>query len=387
MDDGQQVLIEWTRWAEAEQAAATLLLPMLEAGDRHGLTGWWFIRKKPHWRLRYAGGRPAREFLDSALERLRAQCVTTRWVHGIYEPEVHAFGGRTSMELAHTLFPTDSLHLLPYLARSGSGLGHELGRRELTVLMCGVFLRGARLDWYERGDVWARVSALRTTPAPIAENPDLVGQMRTLLTTSPQQVAASKSLEHLASWVEAFKKAGTDLAALAAQGRLSRGLRAVCAHHVIFAWNRWGLPHQDQHILSTAAREAFMTDTTRTATSAPGTADALRGTLVDQLRESGAITTPTVDEAFRTVPRHRFVPKATVEEAYTNQTVSIKNDETGASISCASQPRIVALMLEQAALEPGMRVLELDGSFRMLVRTKKRVPMIWCDPRHRHPCG
>src|SRR5699024_11496177 len=39
----------------------------------------------------------------------------------------------------------------------------------------------------------------------------------------------------------------------------------------------------------------------------------------------------------------------------------IKYDETGASISCGSQPGVVAMMLEQAAIEPGMRVLELGA--------------------------
>ncbi|TDQ54380.1 methyltransferase, FxLD system [Actinorugispora endophytica] len=104
-----------------------------------------------------------------------------------------------------------------------------------------------------------------------------------------------------------------------------------------------------------------MTDPARTTADTEETAGLLRTTLVDQLCANGAITTPAVEEAFRAVPRHRFVPDAPLEQAYANQTVSIKDNETGASISCASQPGIVALMLEQAALEPGMRVLELGA--------------------------
>lgn len=103
-----------------------------------------------------------------------------------------------------------------------------------------------------------------------------------------------------------------------------------------------------------------MTDTTHTTTSAAN-ADRLREELVDQLRRSGHIRTEAVADAFGSVPRHAFVPNASLEEAYTNTPVHIKHDDNGASISCGSQPGVVAMMLEQAALEPGMRVLELGA--------------------------
>lgn len=134
----------------------------------------------------------------------------------------------------------------------------------------------------------------------------------------------------------------------------------MLAHHLIFAFNRWGLPYRDQHILTTTAKEVVMTDTTHTTTSAAD-ADRLREELVEQLRQSGQIRTEAVADAFGSVPRHAFVPNASLEEAYANAPVHIKHDENGASISCGSQPGVVAMMLEQAALEPGMRVLELGA--------------------------
>ncbi|WP_083931797.1 methyltransferase, FxLD system [Nocardiopsis salina] len=103
-----------------------------------------------------------------------------------------------------------------------------------------------------------------------------------------------------------------------------------------------------------------MTDHTPTTTPTSET-EPLHARLVEQLREAGSIRSPQVEDAFRTVPRHAFLPHATVEEAYTNAPVHIKYDETGNSISCGSQPGIVAMMLEQAAIEPGMRVLELGA--------------------------
>lgn len=63
----------------------------------------------------------------------------------------------------------------------------------------------------------------------------------------------------------------------------------------------------------------------------------------------------------RTVPRHVFVPEAPLEDAYANAPVHIKYDTVGTSISCASQPSIVALMLDQLDVQPGQRVLELGA--------------------------
>jgi protein-L-isoaspartate(D-aspartate) O-methyltransferase len=60
----------------------------------------------------------------------------------------------------------------------------------------------------------------------------------------------------------------------------------------------------------------------------------------------------------RAVPRHAFVPEAPLADAYANATVDIKYDTDGVSVSCASQPDIVALMLDQLQAQPGERILE-----------------------------
>ena len=47
---------------------------------------------------------------------------------------------------------------------------------------------------------------------------------------------------------------GSELADLSDSGQLHRGLRDVLAHHVIFAWNRIGLPYATQATLTAAAK-------------------------------------------------------------------------------------------------------------------------------------
>ncbi|WP_435616180.1 methyltransferase, FxLD system [Streptomyces coelicoflavus] len=90
-------------------------------------------------------------------------------------------------------------------------------------------------------------------------------------------------------------------------------------------------------------------------------ADRLRAQLIDHLVETGCVRTPRVEEAMRTVPRHLFLPNAPLVKAYGNAPVDTKFDGSGRSISCASQPEIVAMMLEQLDVQPGQKILELGA--------------------------
>ena len=87
----------------------------------------------------------------------------------------------------------------------------------------------------------------------------------------------------------------------------------------------------------------------------------LRNQLVDGLIRSGSISSKSVETAFRKVPRHLFAPEVTLEAAYANDTVRIKRNHLGVTISSVSAPWLQAVMLEQAAINPGMRCLEIGS--------------------------
>lgn len=89
------------------------------------------------------------------------------------------------------------------------------------------------------------------------------------------------------------------------------------------------------------------------------TTSALRKQMVDRLRKAGAMTSPAVEHAMAQVPRHHFVAQIDVRGAYLDQAVMVKHDRDGSPISSASQPKIVAIMLEQLQVSPGHRVLEI----------------------------
>jgi protein-L-isoaspartate(D-aspartate) O-methyltransferase len=81
--------------------------------------------------------------------------------------------------------------------------------------------------------------------------------------------------------------------------------------------------------------------------------------MADMLCASGAITSRAVEAAMRAVPRHLFLTEVPVERAYADRAVTIKYDHNGAPISSASQPAMVAQMLEQLEVGAGDRVLEI----------------------------
>src|ERR1700722_7448721 len=68
---------------------------------------------------------------------------------------------------------------------------------------------------------------------------------------------------------------------------------------------------------------------------------------------------PRVLEAIRAVPRHAFVPGASLADAYNpDLAVITKRDTGGRSLSCASVPSLVGAMLAQLDIRDGHRVFE-----------------------------
>jgi thiopeptide-type bacteriocin biosynthesis protein len=51
----------------------------------------------------------------------------------------------------------------------------------------------------------------------------------------------AKPREANGDWLTAFRNTGTTLKDLSHDGTLTRGIRAVTAHHILFHWNRLGL--------------------------------------------------------------------------------------------------------------------------------------------------
>jgi protein-L-isoaspartate(D-aspartate) O-methyltransferase len=76
--------------------------------------------------------------------------------------------------------------------------------------------------------------------------------------------------------------------------------------------------------------------------------------LVLRLKSEGLITTPEVERAMLSVPRENFVWPGTEAHAYIDAPLPLS--DTGQTISA---PHMVAIMLEELDLKPGMSVLEI----------------------------
>lgn len=83
--------------------------------------------------------------------------------------------------------------------------------------------------------------------------------------------------------------------------------------------------------------------------------------LVDQLKADKAISSGQVENAFLQVPRHLFLRHLSTEAAYVNENIPTKHSATGEVISSASQPGVVAEILERLDLEAGQTVLEIGA--------------------------
>lgn len=108
--------------------------------------------------------------------------------------------------------------------------------------------------------------------------------------------------------------------------------------------------------------------------------EGLIGSYVGGLAGRGVVRSVGVERAFRAVPRHWFVERFWVggreyacederdegwSEAlgvvYSDQALITRRDDEGNPTSSASQPSVVAMMLEALDLAPGMRVLEIGA--------------------------
>jgi protein-L-isoaspartate(D-aspartate) O-methyltransferase len=109
--------------------------------------------------------------------------------------------------------------------------------------------------------------------------------------------------------------------------------------------------------------------------------------MVARLRELDAILSDSVADAFAGVPRHLFTPGASVADAYApNSSVLSVRNHRGVLTSTVSAAHIQAVMLEQADLQPGMRVLEIgSGGYNAalmaeIVGSEGRVTTVDIDP-------
>ncbi|HEY7123097.1 MAG TPA: methyltransferase domain-containing protein [Ktedonobacterales bacterium] len=91
----------------------------------------------------------------------------------------------------------------------------------------------------------------------------------------------------------------------------------------------------------------------------------LRAELVEQLKARDVLHSAAVEAAFLRVPREHFLPELArsegLEAIYSDEAIITKRTGQGTPLSSSSAPSMMAIMLEQLDLCPGLRVLEVGA--------------------------
>ncbi|MDT0464796.1 methyltransferase, FxLD system [Streptomyces gibsoniae] len=89
----------------------------------------------------------------------------------------------------------------------------------------------------------------------------------------------------------------------------------------------------------------------------------LRHSMADQLVRDGYMDVgSTIEAAIRQVPRHRFLPGVALADAYDSQKAPVTRQTLGGkTTSSVSAPWLQAVMLRDAALQPGDTVIEIGS--------------------------
>lgn len=81
--------------------------------------------------------------------------------------------------------------------------------------------------------------------------------------------------------------------------------------------------------------------------------------MVAALKASRVLRTPAAEQAMLSVPRHHFLPEVDLKAAYADTAVVVKRGPQRSPISSASQPTMVATMLEFLEADRGDHILEI----------------------------
>ena len=85
----------------------------------------------------------------------------------------------------------------------------------------------------------------------------------------------------------------------------------------------------------------------------------LQHNLIERLHQKQLLTNAGVEMAFTAVSRHLFLPQTDAATAYQDRAVALKTGSKGETLSSASQPTMMAIMLRQLDLQAGMNVMEV----------------------------
>lgn len=206
---------------------------------------WFFVRKPPGIRLRFAGDDLAGR-LEPALLPWLAESERRNDVRGFrfatYEPEQARFGGPVGMAIAHDAFDSDSRDAVRYETLEKDA-GHGVSRAEFSVAACGHLFRRCLGDRAEVWDVWQRLRRVVENHAQVTPMGMHAERIEALAGgTHPDLADLGPAVRRLLEQrFDDNLRVAEKIVAAHDAGRLEVGLRSWLAALTLFHWNRFGL--------------------------------------------------------------------------------------------------------------------------------------------------
>jgi thiopeptide-type bacteriocin biosynthesis protein len=211
------------------------------------LTWFYFTRKPPDLRLRFAGPNPNFDLTQpiwAVLARLVEEGHIDHHDLGFYEPETRKFGGPQAMDLVHALFDSDTTAWLALEELRATG-DAALSEAQIAALLVHDLFQRVLPDDTERWDAWMNLADL--LPAPAAGS----------VVPPPPTHATRPERDVLAARVKATAAFAAGLTRLTQIGRLQVGPRAMLPHVAMAILHRNGLTGLQQATIALAAATAL----------------------------------------------------------------------------------------------------------------------------------
>lgn len=229
--------------ASARAIFAALAPKLSEWRASGALSGFWFMRKPPDLRLRFAGDASFAAELAALLEHLTSQGHIERVFDSVYQPELARFGGAEAMRSVHEFFDVDTAAWMA-LEELRVAAGARLDPLEFSALATDTLVRAASSDSLEVLTLWSEYAHVLggASTAPRTGQPRALDALRARATREEAHI--------LAGLEQAGRRLCESLLELEASGRLTANLRDVVTAIVQFHCHRHGLDGSAQATLA-----------------------------------------------------------------------------------------------------------------------------------------
>jgi thiopeptide-type bacteriocin biosynthesis protein len=218
---------------------------------------FFFMRKPPDLRVRFAGPDPVsrlRPELLGLLRTLRRTGAIEHFYCARYEPETRLFGGTAAIQLIHRHFDSDSCAWIAFDRLSEAGGVTPFAADTLSMAVLNDLFLRVLADRFEVWDTWCN---LVTLTGAAATDVDATLRLPIITLQSSMPSAATEQAGILRKYQRANEALSAGLRRLERAERLQTGLRSILPFVAMFHLHRHGYDQSRQAALARAMATAW----------------------------------------------------------------------------------------------------------------------------------